>query len=219
MDNPRVMSAPHQLLPPPTTVVKLGGSLIGLPDLPARLRNLLGDFARPRPILVTGGGAIVDTLRDWDRAYGIGEETCHWLALRGLSITTRVVESLLPELTAVDAPEDCPALWREGRVPVYDAFHFIADVDEESWSALPRRWRVTSDSIAARMAETFGAPELVLLKSTEFPEGLSMEAAAEEGLVDPHFPTAARDLERVVAVNLRADEPEERRLYPEPRID
>jgi aspartokinase-like uncharacterized kinase len=83
-------------------------------------------------------------------------------------------------------------------------------------SPLPRRWRVTSDSIAARIASHFGAPELILLKSVTLPERISMTEAANEGLVDPHFPTAAKDLERVISVNLCDDDPEESLLYAEP---
>ena len=89
----------------------------------------------------------------------------------------------------------------------------IVEIDEESIDSLPRRWRVTSDSIAARMARVFRARELVLLKSVTFPERISMSEAAELGLVDEYFPTAARDVERVVAINLRSEDPEESALY------
>jgi aspartokinase-like uncharacterized kinase len=202
----------------PSCIIKVGGSLLGLPDLALRLRNFLADFARPRPILVCGGGAAVDLLRRWDRIYNLGEEASHWLALRILSINARVLVRILPEqLGLADCPQDCEDLWRDGRVPVYDAFHFIADVDEETENPLPRRWRITSDSIAARMAALWAAPELILLKSVTLPERMSFSEAAEAGFVDPHFPTAAHDVERVVAVNLRAEETRESVLYPVPR--
>jgi aspartokinase-like uncharacterized kinase len=202
--------------PSPTAVIKLGGSLLGLPDLAVRLANFLGDFSRPRPLLLCGGGQAVEALRRWDRVHNIGEETCHWLSLRTLSITARVVEQILPEISIVDTPSDLATVWSAGRVPIYDAYHFIVDIDEESMSPLPRRWRVTSDSIAARIASHFGAPELILLKSVTLPERISMTEAANEGLVDPHFPTAAKDLERVISVNLCDDDPEESLLYAEP---
>ena len=63
------------------------------------------------------------------------------------------------------------------------------------------------------MARVFEARELVLLKSTTFPERISMSEAAELGMVDEYFPTAARDIHRVVALNLRAEDPEESILY------
>jgi hypothetical protein len=70
---------------------EVGGRLLDLPEMPGRLASLLADFARARPIVVCGGGATVDLIRDWDRLYGIGEEAAHWLvvrALTGLSLNT-----------------------------------------------------------------------------------------------------------------------------------
>lgn len=197
-----------------SAIIKLGGSLLGLPDLATRLGNFLRDFSRPRPILISGGGRAIGLLRNWDRMYNIGEEESHWIALRILSINARIVTRLLPDLLVlVDSPEDCVTAWRQGKTPVYDAFHYIADVDEASYSPLPRRWRVTSDSIAASMAVAFGAPELILLKSVTLPERMSLEEAAEQGVVDPHFPAAARNISRLVCFNLRGRDQEESILY------
>ena len=81
-----------------SSIIKIGGSLLGLPDRAIRLKNFLSDFSRPRPILVCGGGEMVNKLRRWDEIYNLGEETCHWLALRLLSINSRVLCGILPGL-------------------------------------------------------------------------------------------------------------------------
>ena len=204
---------PTEHNPNPESIIKLGGSLLGIPDLRSRLQNFLGDFSRRRSILICGGGDTVGQVRKWDRIYSLGEARSHWLALRALSITARVVEKVVPGLELADSVESIESLWKAGRIPVFDPFQFIVEIDEGSIDSLPRRWRVTSDSIAARMAVVFGAPELILLKSVTFPERLSMTEAAELGLVDGYFPTAARDIPRVVAVNLRGEDTEESILY------
>ena len=197
-----------------SAIIKLGGSLLGVPDLAGRLTNFLRDFSRPRPILVSGGGAAINLLRNWDRMYLIGEEESHWIALRILSINSRIVARMLPDLLElVDSPEGCVNAWERSRVPVYDSYHYIVDIDEVSHDPLPRRWRVTSDSIAASMAVTFGAPELVLLKSVTLPERISLVEAARERLVDAHFPVVARSISRLVSLNLRAECPDESILY------
>ncbi|MEM7264002.1 MAG: hypothetical protein AAF488_18600 [Planctomycetota bacterium] len=194
-------------------VIKLGGSLIGLPDLPARLKNYLRDFSRPRSILICGGGEAVDLLRRWDRLYDVGEEQSHWIALQALACNSRVLAAALPDdLRLAKNEGDCEEAWRDQRVPIFDPHRFVADIDELSSAPLPRRWRVTSDSIAAKMAVEFQAPEVILLKSTFPPEGMKLETAAEEGLVDPHFPTVASKLQRVTIANLRQPEDDERRL-------
>ena len=212
-ENCRLTGMLTENLPTPESIIKLGGSLLGLPDLRSRLTNFIGDFSRSCSILICGGGGMVDQVRKWDNIYNLGEARSHWLALRTLSITARVVEKAVPGLELADSVESIEPLWKAGKLPVFDPYQFITEVDEGSIDSLPRRWRVTSDSIAARMARVFKARELILLKSTTFPERMSMTEAAELGMVDEYFPTAARDVQRVVAVNLRADNLEESILY------
>jgi hypothetical protein len=66
---------------------------------------------------------------------------------------------------------------------------------------------VTSDSIAARVAEVVGA-DLVLLKSVDLPAGLSWEVAAAGGLVDATFGSiVARAGLQLRWVNLRRSLP------------
>ena len=190
-------------------VIKLGGSLLELPDLPERLGNFLADFSRPRPVLLCGGGSIVEQIRAWDRAYAIGEEPSHWIAVRALTITALVTERILPGVEHVETIEALQVAWHRGRVPLLDPYRFLLDIDECSHDPLPRRGRVTSDSIGARMAVTLGAPELILLKSITPTEGLSFEEAAVQGIVDPHFPQVAQTIPRVVIVNLRENAPRE----------
>ena len=64
------------------------------------------------------------------------------------------------------------------------------------------------------MAAYFGGAELVLLKSVTPADGTTIVQAARDGLVDPHFPTAARHLARVATVNFRDDPPVETVLAP-----
>jgi aspartokinase-like uncharacterized kinase len=186
-----------------SSVIKLGGSLLDLPELPGRLANFLADFARPRPIVVCGGGPTVDLIRAWDRLYAIGEEESHWIAVQALTLNALVLERVVPRLEHVQSPRDFRRVWNAEKTPLYDAYRFLKDLDEPSPDPLPRRWRVTSDSIAARMATLLGASELVLLKSIALPGGTTIESAVEEGVVDPHFAVAAMALPRVVTVDFR----------------
>jgi len=68
---------------------------------------------------------------------------------------------------------------------------------------LPHTWDVTSDSIAARLAVTLRARELVLLKSS-LPGDKSLEAAARSGYLDAYFPRAALGVPKIRCVDLRA---------------
>ena len=195
-------------------MIKVGGSLLDLPDLATRLTNFLADFSRPRPVMVCGGGPTVELIRRWDREFDLGEEASHWISVRALTVNAQVLARIVPHLRYTEALEEFSGIWRAGEVPVYDSYTFLREIDEQEPHPLPRRWRVTSDSIACRLASYLEAPEVILLKSTSVPEGISYEAAARRGLVDPHFPTVAEEIPRVVNVNLRAEILEEVVLSP-----
>ncbi|RUL88221.1 amino acid kinase family protein [Tautonia sociabilis] len=187
----------------PILVVKLGGSLLDWPGLPAAIDAFLKAQARRRILIVVGGGAIVDAIRDLDRIHQLGQERSHALALRAMDLTARVAEGLLPGLTVVELPEELPPCWELGGIPVLAPRRLLDRDDHESASPLPHHWDVTSDSISARIADLLGAEELLLLKSTAAPAGLDLAGASSLGLVDPLFPLVAEPIPLVSLLNLR----------------
>lgn len=187
------------------TVVKVGGSLYDMPGVGKRLCAWLACEVRTDVLLVPGGGAAADLVRDLDRLNGLGEETSHGLALRSLTFTAHLVAALLspwrPALF-VSHPAAARAVARTGRVAVLDMAAF-ARADEGRPGSLPHRWSVTSDSLAARAAQVAEADALVLLKSVTIPLTMTWEEAAERGFVDAAFPSVVERGPRVRAVNLR----------------
>jgi aspartokinase-like uncharacterized kinase len=159
-------------------VVKVGGSLFDHPALGPALRTFVERLAPADVLLVPGGGPVADAVRELDRVHGLGEESAHWIALRALTVTARLLEEFIPR--------------RLSFVRVLDCFTFARE-DDSRPGALPHTWNVTTDSIAARAAIVFRAERLVLLKSVDVPPGTSWEAAAN-GWVDAHFPQIAATL-------------------------
>jgi aspartokinase-like uncharacterized kinase len=187
-------------------VVKLGGSLFDLPGLGKRLAALLGTLRQREIVLVAGGGAAADVIRTLDRTHQLGEEASHWLALRSLGLTAQVLAAVLPGSAVADRLAECGPLWQAGRTPVLDLFAFARD-DEGCAGALPHCWDVTSDSLAARVAEVTGARELILLKSVTVPRELGWTEAGRRGFVDGYFPTVIARGVKARAVNLREWQP------------
>jgi aspartokinase-like uncharacterized kinase len=191
-------------------VVKLGGSLLDLADLVPRLRAWLAAQPACPTILVVGGGAMVDAIRHSSEAHELRDAAAHWQCIRAMGVQAETMIAALPEaelLIGVDAARrfdrklDGPPLW------ILEPWHFLREDDRQGRLApLPESWDVTSDSIAARVAELSGAEELVLLKSAPPPNG-TLEELAAAGYVDRFFPQAARGPARVRFVNLRADLP------------
>jgi aspartokinase-like uncharacterized kinase len=174
----------------PRVVVKIGGSLLDLPDLGARLRTLL-DTLPAETVLVPGGGPAADLVRDWDRRHEIGEEAAHWLALRACSLNAWLLAELLrPCHTLVTGRiSRLRALWREGALPVLDPYRFALG-DERQPGRLPQCWEATGDSLAARLAVRIRAGEVLLLKSADPPPGAGLGECGRQGFVDPYFKRA-----------------------------
>jgi aspartokinase-like uncharacterized kinase len=188
-------------------VYKLGGSLLTLPDLSQRLRDLFAVRRQEQPLLICGGGLAADIVREWDAVHRLGDEKAHWLALRAIQLNEKLLLTLCPnELSLVRTRSEAGAVWHAGRVPLLSLFEFVRDeearpsslsTNSDKISNVPHTWDVTSDSLAGWVAIRWPARRLVLLKSAELPitvSRLSFRAAVDLGLVDRHFPILEPDL-------------------------
>lgn len=188
----------------PITVIKIGGSLLGWPELPTCLSDLLQSRVNRRVVLIVGGGAVVDEVRRLDHLHSLGDAPAHALALRAMDLTARLVESLVLGLEVIEDRTGGDRSWSKSCIPILAPRIFLQE-DAKTPDALPENWSVTSDSIAARVAERWGAQELLLLKSAALPTGMDCREAASLGLVDSFFPEACRNLPRVSYLNIKGD--------------
>jgi aspartokinase-like uncharacterized kinase len=167
--------------------------------------------------LVAGGGPWVDLLRGGADRFGLDDQAAHWISIRAMSVTARLLHALVPESVFTD---DLPALRqrradKQPSILVFDAERFLRE--EPAWGGqpLPENWDVTSDSIAARLAAIVEASELAMLKST-VPEGrtgtYAIQSAVEQGYLDAYFAHAAQHLPCIRCINLRCATWQEIRL-------
>lgn len=179
---------------PSLAVVKIGGSLLDLPDLPDRFYHWRNDLQFAKVILVVGGGSTANFVRDMDAKFGLGEEKSHWLAIRAMTFNAHCFAACLTNEPPVTANPDCAA-----RLSILDAYAFL-HADNSDENTLPCHWNVTSDSIAARVAEKHNAAALYLLKSCSRSKSETFNDLAKNGKVDPYFPTLAERLRQTCKI-------------------
>lgn len=189
------------------TVLKLGGSLLDLADLPVRLRAVLTKLGSDQSLLICGGGDAADVVRRWHETHSLDEERSHWLAMESIRLNQRLLLTLMPELELVSNRAAADSAWSRGRVPLLDLMSFISieESHAERGAALPHTWDVTSDSLAAWVAIRWHANRFVLLKSAELPPFKSLTQLANSELIDRHFPKLAAELPPVFWCPLRGN--------------
>ena len=151
-------------LTPPLTLLKLGGSLLDLPDLVVQLTKLVAEI--PYPLILPGGGSAADLVRSWDKKYRLPPETAHELALAAMSFNAVRLAESCNRFCLVSDSSNIESAHADGRIPFIDALAMLREVRQAqpSCPVLPESWDVTSDSIAAWLARCLGA-DLWLLKS------------------------------------------------------
>jgi aspartokinase-like uncharacterized kinase len=186
-------------------VVKVGGSLFERSNLPAMLQRWFDDELPRANVMISGGGPWADAVRQLDRRGGVTAAAAHELAIRAMSLTGWVLSRCEPTWHYCDTFGALVSALAKATAPVtivFDPAELIARHEPTlPGTPLGVGWHVTSDSIAARLAEILGADELVLLKSAPTAAATLYEAA-RSGYVDDHFPQAAQCLPRVRCVDL-----------------
>jgi aspartokinase-like uncharacterized kinase len=161
-------------------VVKIGGSLAET----GRLREVLDIVAAAkRPVVVVpGGGPFADAVRAAQRELEFDDGTAHRMALLAMHQTALVMKALEPALDLAETFAAMRRAWAERRIPVWLPLK-LSQRDRR----IPADWSITSDGLAARLAERLGRAPLVLVKSCRIEPGSTAPALVREGVVDPAF--------------------------------
>jgi len=185
-------------------IVKLGGSLLDLPDLSERLIRFIHHVSTRRILIITGGGAAADVIRRLDHSHALTPQAAHWAAIGAMShnaeVLIRLNQPFLKLARTRTAAED---IWSSGACAVLDSAAFLQH--EPLADAIEASWDVTSDSLSAWIAHHWPAATVILAKSCDAPDH-SITALRETGLVDQQLPDFSVGLQ-VGWINLRAPEP------------
>jgi aspartokinase-like uncharacterized kinase len=141
-------------------VIKVGGALMRNAEAFGCAAAALGRLRRDaRVVLVPGGGAFADAVRDADRKLGLCGDAAHWMAVLAMDQYAHLLGARIPRGVVIWNPRRIAAAHTAGRVPILAPYRWLRRADPVSHS-----WDATSDTIAAWIAITLGAAHLVLLK-------------------------------------------------------
>ncbi|MFM9912782.1 MAG: uridylate kinase [Methylophilaceae bacterium] len=167
-------------------VVKLGGSLLGSPELALWLSTIASN-SDGHVVIVPGGGAYADAVRQVQKTAGFDDATAHHLALLAMDQYGLTLAAMEPGLvTAKHELEIAERSWQHKGIIWLPSRMVLAD------EHIPKNWDVTSDSLAAWLSTRLNAKHLILVKPVEKLSRLTSQQLAAQGLVDEAFPEFAK---------------------------
>jgi 5-(aminomethyl)-3-furanmethanol phosphate kinase len=184
----------------PRTVVKLGGSVIRSQALSVWLDAIA---ASPVPVvIVPGGGALADEVRNCQQQLGFGDAAAHRMALLAMDQLAWAVAGMRPGFEVGHDAEALRGILGRDHVAVWAPYTLVsgrADVEAT--------WRLTSDSLALWLAGQLGAETCYLIKSVERRHArLSADQLARDGVVDEAFPVMLADTGVAAAIFGQGDQ-------------
>jgi aspartokinase-like uncharacterized kinase len=175
------------------TIVKIGGSLLGSPDLDVWL-SAIRAWGGPA-VIVPGGGSFADHVREEQTTLGFDDKTAHHMALLAMEQVAVLLASRCDGFVLAASPTEMMDAIARGKIAVWlPAAMVLAAAD------VPESWDVTSDSLAAWLAEALGATRLLVVKSRDVIGPVTAHRLAEAGIVDPLFPHYAQQSRAAVFV-------------------
>ncbi|HYD34233.1 MAG TPA: uridylate kinase [Methylophilaceae bacterium] len=142
-------------------IIKLGGSLLGSAELTFWLERIArhGDG---KVVIVPGGGIFADAVREAQKKTGMDDRVAHQLAVMAMDQYGVLLAGLHNALVIARSELEIAERSWQHRAIVWLPSQMVCA--EES---IPASWEITSDSLAAWLANKLNAEHLLLVKSLE----------------------------------------------------
>jgi aspartokinase-like uncharacterized kinase len=161
-------------------IIKLGGSLESAKTLLHCLNRIEQQYRNQKVVIVTGGGAFAEQVRITQQHWGFNDECAHAMALLAMQQMAWLVKGLKAD---IELAHSVRAIQQsQSNIVVWSP-----DIDELNNAGIPATWDITSDSLAAWLADTLSADELLMIKSAAIDNTLSLAQLAERGIIDKAF--------------------------------
>jgi aspartokinase-like uncharacterized kinase len=164
-------------------VIKLGGSLLDAGTLSRCLDRIDSHYAN-NTVIVTGGGCFAEQVRLAQQQWLFDDDTAHRMAILAMQQMALLFKGLKQTYTIAHSVSAIPALLAaKPHTPVI----WSPDIEELYRASIACTWHITSDSLAAWLANTLLANELILVKSASVDKTLTVQELVLLGIVDKAF--------------------------------
>ncbi|MCX8003591.1 MAG: aspartate kinase [Burkholderiaceae bacterium] len=191
-------------------VVKIGGSLGRDPLLRQWLEALVA-FGSGRVVIVAGGGVFADEVRDAQSLWHFDDLAAHNMAVLAMAQMALLLQGVCPLLQLAANESELRRSVQQARVPVWLPFEALREQPDEL-----TRWSVTSDSLAAWLANRLHAEHLLLVKSCPLAPGADITQCIDAGILDEDFASFTAHASYPVTLLSRTDLPRLQRLLLAP---
>lgn len=163
----------------PSIVLKIGGSIARNAETLRPVLDVLGRSHRPI-VVVAGGGAFADAVRDAQPRLGFSDETAHRMALLALHQNAVMMASFVQRLQPIETLSEIRSICSAGGAAIWLPLRECQDDP-----LLPANWQATSDAVAARLAERLGWPIGFIKSRPPICGQRTPQALVDDGLIDP----------------------------------
>ncbi|MDO9049817.1 MAG: uridylate kinase [Methylobacter sp.] len=163
-------------------IIKLGGSLSRSDALIKCLNTVEKNYQGRAVVIVPGGGAFADQVRLAQQHWQFDDNTAHHMALLAMQQMALMFNGLKPGFAIAHTVEAIQEQLDRQKTVIWSP-----DIIELDNAGIQASWDITSDSLAAWLAKTLSATELILIKSAAIDTNLSPQQLAEQNIVDKAF--------------------------------
>ena len=175
-------------------VVKLGGSLSHSDALINCLNSVEQRYRGRAVVIVPGGGAFADQVRLAEQRWQFDDRTAHRMAILAMQQMALLFNGIKGDFAIAGSVADIRRQLQRQPCVIWSP-----DNAELEQAAIPASWDITSDSLAAWLAQALAATELILVKSAAIDASLSLDQLTKQHIIDPGF----CDMVRAAAFNIQ----------------
>jgi len=165
-------------------VIKLGGSLMNDIESLTHCLNTIEQKVKDKVVIVPGGGLFADQVRLAQKQWQFNDEIAHHMAILAMQQMALLFQSIKAsfvirhKLSTID--ENSIIIWSP-------------DIQQLNQAGVKPSWDITSDSLAAWLANQLDVDELILVKSAKLPINMTIHQMQKQGLVDRAFDQYIQD--------------------------